>query len=80
MFSVPSLSKLLVLAAIIALVWFGFRLVGRLDRARKQQARAPQPGAGTARQGVEDTVKCRACGAYVAARGAVACGRPDCPY
>lgn len=81
MFSIPSLSKLLVLVAIIAVVWFGFRLISRLDQARKQQAPARRPsGGGRARQGVEETVQCPVCSAYVAARGAGSCGRADCPY
>jgi hypothetical protein len=29
---------------------------------------------------VEDTVKCRVCGAYVTARGATDCGQSGCPY
>lgn len=49
-----SLSKLLVLAAVILVVWYGFKLVGRLDAARKAEAKlrrqaeserkTPQPG------------------------------------
>lgn len=82
MFSIPSFSKLLVLAAIIAAVWMGFRLVGRLDKARKDEARRQARGGAAAkpRADVEETVKCPVCGAYVAARGAGFCGRPDCPY
>ena len=80
MFSVHGFSKLLILVAVIALVWIAFRVIGRLDQARKQQARAPQPRRSQARRGVEDTVKCKVCGAYVAARGASPCGRADCPY
>jgi hypothetical protein len=45
-----SLQKILALLAIIALVWYGFKFVGRLDRARKQKLRedarrgpAPEP-------------------------------------
>ena len=34
-----SLSKLLVLAAVILAVWYGFKLVGRLDAARKTEAK-----------------------------------------
>jgi len=85
MFSIPSLSKILVLVAIIALVWFGFRFIGRLDQARKQEVRRQKQGgraADATRQhaGVEETVRCRVCGAFVAARGATSCGRADCPY
>lgn len=85
MFSIPSFSKILVFLAIIALVWVGFRLVGRLDQARKQEARRQKDGgrvrgAGRQRPEVEETVRCRVCGAFVAARGATSCGRADCPY
>jgi uncharacterized protein len=81
MFSIPSFSKLLVLAIIVAAVWFGFRLIGRLDQARKQAAR-PQPEGvkAKARPSVEETVRCPTCDAFVAARGATSCGRTDCPY
>ncbi len=82
MFSIPSFSKLLVLVVIVAAVWIGFRLIGRLDQARKQEARRQAPGSRKEkpRVDVEETVKCGVCGAYVAARGASSCGRPDCPY
>ena len=33
-----------------------------------------------ASQGAEEMVACKVCGTYVSARGARACGRPDCPY
>ena len=34
-----SFNKLLLLIAILVAVWYGFKLVGRLDRARKQKLR-----------------------------------------
>jgi uncharacterized protein len=81
MFSIPSFSKLLVLAIIVAAVWFGFRLIGRLDKARKQAARQQPEGVkAKARASVEETVRCPTCDAFVAARGATSCGRADCPY
>jgi uncharacterized protein len=84
MFSIPSLGKILVFVAVIALVWIGFRLVGRLDQARKQQmrtaARGQTEGGKKQRPAVEETVRCRVCDAFVAARGATSCGRADCPY
>jgi len=84
-----SLQKLLVLAIILATVWYGFKFVGRLDAARRSRAKealkraasraagrpaAPEPPA------AEDMVRCRVCGTFVPARRATACGRPDCPY
>lgn len=34
-----SFNKILLLAAILVAVWYGFKLVGRLDRARKRKLR-----------------------------------------
>ena len=86
-----SLQKLIVLAAVIAAVWYGFKFVGRLQDAREAEQklraggtrqpkarwrRAKQPAAPEA----EDMVACPVCQAYVAARGASRCERPGCPY
>lgn len=84
-----SLTKLLVLVAIVLGVWYGFKLIGRLDAARKQEARLRgreqrrAPARGAAAPGpaeAEEMVQCPACKAYVPASGASNCGRPDCPY
>jgi len=42
MFAIPSLSKLVLLIAIVVAVWYGFKCLGQLDRARKQAQRAAQ--------------------------------------
>jgi len=87
MFAIPSLSKLVVLIAIIVAVWYGFKFLGQIDRARKEaqrraqrtqtaRRRAPPPP----EQVVEDMVKCSKCGAYVTARRPTRCGRGDCPW
>ena len=39
MFGFPSLSKLLVLITVVVVVWYGFKLVGRLDAARKSNVK-----------------------------------------
>lgn len=72
-----SFSKLLVLAAIILAVWYGFKMLTRIqkERARAEVDRARKPQRLTA----EDMVQCKACGVYVPAVGAVKCGRPGCP-
>src|SRR5690606_10992989 len=49
MFTLPSLSKLLVLGAILLAVWFGFRLLGQLDRMRKEEARLSRGEGGRSR-------------------------------
>ncbi|HYB09688.1 MAG TPA: hypothetical protein VEJ16_08460 [Alphaproteobacteria bacterium] len=90
-----SLPKLIVLAGILLIVWYGFKLIGRIQALRdaeaKRQARdarvrrrAGDGGAGVAsdnaRSEVEETVKCRVCGAYVPVRGVAKCGQPGCPF
>lgn len=78
------ITKLLVLAGLIAAVWYGFKFVGRLDEARRRQAAetGPRRRAGSERksEAIEDTVQCPVCGAYVVAGSASPCERPDCPY
>ena len=83
MFAVPGLPKLIVLIGIIAAVWYGFRFLGALDRARKQAGRMTKQAPRQRRAdvaNVEDTVKCRVCGAYVPARQPTRCNRSDCPF
>ncbi len=91
-----SFYKLLVLAAVIAAVWYGFKFVGRLQDAREAEQklragatrqpkarwrRAKQPAAPEAAEAeAEDMVECPVCQAYVPARGASRCERPGCPY
>ncbi len=74
-----SVQKLVVLAAIIAAVWYGFKFVGRLDRARRAALKSAREGSAEVAD-VEETERCAACGTFVPLRGAGACGRDDCPY
>jgi hypothetical protein len=80
-----SLGKLLVLAIIIAVVWYGAKYRARIEAmrqsarqefARRHAAAAPRPPASP----VEDLVKCPECGAFVAATGTANCGKPRCPW
>ena len=88
MFSIPSFSKLFLLIAVIAAVWYGFRFIGEIDRARRQALKrarqGSQKGAGTQARSdvakVEETLKCKVCGAYVPARQPSRCARSDCPF
>ena len=86
-----SIQKLLVLAAVIGAVWYGFKMIGRLDQARKAEGKgrnAGKPSWWPSRDGgsqagapeAEDMVQCPTCQAYVPARGAKACEREGCPY
>jgi len=87
-----SLQKLVVLVAIVVAIWYGFKLLTRLQEARKadaalrqtpgSRARGPRSGSasGGGRGHAEDMVQCPTCQAFVPARGAKTCGRADCPY
>lgn len=83
-----SLPKLLFTVVVIALVIYGFKWIGRLQRdrdaalAKRRNAKTEDKSGGTpaAADEVEDMIKCRTCGAYVPASGAVSCGREDCPF
>ena len=75
------INKLLLTAAIILVIWYGFKWVGRLDRARKKKAlkgNGAMPDSPTAQ--AETLVKCPVCGTYVSPGGPEPCGREDCPY
>jgi len=76
-----SLGKLLELAAIVLIVWYGFKYAGRIEAVRKARraARESPPPSRPPTQ-AEDLVPCAACGSYVTAHGMTACGRPDCPW
>ena len=81
MFGLPSLSKLLVLVAIISAIWFGFRLLGQIERGRREAARRENEQGRVNRaqsRQVDDLVKCRVCGIFTA-RSAKSCGKPGCP-
>jgi hypothetical protein len=78
-----SLPKLLLFALLVAIVWFGYRYVNRVEqirRAVREELRRRQPPGRPRSIEAEDLVKCNRCGAYVAARSASSCGRPDCPW
>ncbi len=87
MFGLPSMQKILVLVAILAFVWYGFKFLGRLKATRAAEARerdlkTPDRKATPAEAAleVEETVLCATCGAYVPARGSSDCGKAGCPY
>ncbi len=82
MFGLPSLSKLLVLVAIMSAIWFAFRLIGQLDRNRREAARREKEQGGVNRRQspqVDDMVKCAVCGTFTA-RAGKSCGKADCPF
>lgn len=65
--------KWLVLGLIVAGVWFGFKAIGRRNKAKQMDAE------NAATDTVEDMSACTVCGTYVGA-DAKSCGRESCPY
>ena len=82
-----SLTKIITLVGLLAIVWFAFRLLGKVQRQRDaalrrnggDRAKAPR---GTDRKtpstDTQEMAKCAVCGVYVAA-DAARCGTPGCP-
>ena len=88
MFGLPSIQKLIVLGLVIAAVWYGFKFLGRLQQARKSEAKlreaetraakkAPDRKPAASREEVADLIPCPACGAYVQAGSKCSCGHQN---
>ena len=79
-----SLSKLILLAIVIAIIWYGFKYMKRVEAVRRalrdELLRRQQAAPRSRPVEAEDLVKCAVCGAYVPSHHASACGRPDCPW
>jgi len=71
------IEKLLVLAIILAIVWYGYKYVARVDQVRKDKVAQEKRDAA---RGIADTEQCPVCKTYVAVKGASNCGKPGCPY
>ncbi len=81
-----SLTKLLFTAAVIALIWYGFKWVGRVQARREAEHRArlregKSPAADSrAGASAHDMVECAVCGDFVSPEATEGCDRPSCPY
>jgi len=82
-----SLTKIITLVGILTIVWYGFRLIGKIQRQRRdalrrhggaEASRRPPDGRRSPAMDTQDMVKCPVCGVYNAA-GAGKCGTPGCP-
>ncbi|MBI3446586.1 MAG: hypothetical protein HY055_14810 [Magnetospirillum sp.] len=75
--------KILLTVTVVALIWFGFKYLGRIAELRQgggaNPLRRPSPPA-DAEAKAEAMVECRICGTWQPARKARSCGRADCPY
>ena len=70
--------KILVLAVIIAAVWYGFKFAGRLQARRQEELKDARREVDSKDAG--DMVKCSQCAAFVVAGGVANCGKSECPY
>lgn len=82
-----SLQKLLFTILVIAIVWYGFKMIARIQERRSEgdaaSRRAPsrrRRRSGGAAAEAEEMVACALCGTFVPARNARSCGRDDCPW
>ena len=76
-----SFNKLLLTTVIILAIWYGFKWVGRLDRARKNKALKDKRGEPEIRHEEPDSLANSAvCRPHVPSAGAESGGREDCPY
>lgn len=75
-----SFAKLLLLVAVIAIAWFGWRWFQRWELERRTTEAQRADARASPRIAAEDMVACRVCGIYVAPKSARACSRAECPY
>jgi len=69
--------KLIILVAVVVGVWYGFKLVSRLERERKRRVKEQRKQSADSMGNME---KCPVCDTYVVAAAAQDCGRDGCPY
>ncbi|TQV81895.1 hypothetical protein [Denitrobaculum tricleocarpae] len=81
MFGLPSIGKLLVLAAILGAVWYGFKMIGRMQQSRDAQNRQNAGGSNGSStpskkeaDGALDMVQCPACKSYIPPDSKCHCG------
>lgn len=76
MFGLPTFPKLLVIAAVIAAVWYFIRRgqVAKSEQGGGRGDTAAKPGAARQKP-IEDMIQCKSCGAYFPAKSGCSCGR-----
>ncbi|HET8728228.1 MAG TPA: hypothetical protein VFO41_12010 [Alphaproteobacteria bacterium] len=75
-----SLQKLLLLVAVIGLVWYGFKMIGRFQALREREAERNEARQSRRSLPAEDMVLCGTCKTYVTPASGNGCRRADCPY
>ncbi|MDA0262047.1 MAG: hypothetical protein O3A21_07640 [Proteobacteria bacterium] len=71
------LPKILLTAAIIIAVWYGFRIAGKYFGGAS--AGSSNVKEDTRREKIEDLARCSVCDTFVEAQGVADCKRDDCP-
>ena len=74
-----SITKLMVIVAVIAVVWYAFKFIGRRDQLGASAKTPRRSAKKKSRDEIEDLVQCGVCGTYVQS-GDATCVRGDCPY
>ncbi|MCZ6721709.1 MAG: hypothetical protein O7A65_09235 [Proteobacteria bacterium] len=85
------IGKILVLAAIIVIVLFGYKMIARLKGANPSSRVKDSSGTDSSDTDLSDSessgriegeemITCAVCGSYVSAERPGSCGRGDCPY
>ncbi|TAN55557.1 MAG: hypothetical protein EPN26_05215 [Rhodospirillales bacterium] len=80
--------KVLFLALLAVIAWYGFKLVDRRNRMREELAsrmaeavrRSQPPASHTPSIEADDLSACPVCGTFGVPGRVKNCGRPDCPY
>ncbi|MGE5476264.1 MAG: hypothetical protein ACM3Q1_06390 [Bacteroidales bacterium] len=78
-------TKFLLTAAVVAIIWFGFKYLQRVTELRERAAaRRPEPGHPRFEpvdngESVQDLVKCPRCSTYRSSKLG-SCGQEGCPY
>jgi uncharacterized protein len=67
-----SLPKLLILIAVIAVVWYGFKVAGRINRNRQSEPKKAARNE-TSAIAAKDMVRCPKCGTYCASLDTHSC-------
>ena len=74
-----SLTKFVLLAAIVAVIWYGFKFVGRGEQRQKKELAEFRKPELVDINDVGEMIKCSKCDAFVTANGAINCGLSQCP-
>jgi uncharacterized protein len=75
-----SIQKILLLVAVIAAVWYGFKMFSRLEAAKREREKVADERDENSGPRTEELVQCPVCEAYVPSQHPTSCGRSDCPY